>query len=79
MDEITSSYLEIRKAPAFLAGLAPLYKHFVGRPSPVFHAKNLSAKHGADSFVKREDVNLTGTQARTDGSVLGCQWPELSW
>jgi len=60
MDEITASYMEIRKDPEFLEELASLYKHFVGRPSPIFHAKHLSKKYGADIYLKREDLNHTG-------------------
>jgi len=60
MDEITASYMEIRKDPEFLEELASLYQHFVGRPSPIFHAKHLSKKYGADIYLKREDLNHTG-------------------
>ncbi|SFL95296.1 tryptophan synthase subunit beta [Marinobacter zhejiangensis] len=60
MDEITEAYLEIREDPEFRRELAELYSHYVGRPSPVFHAKNLSRKFGADIFLKREDLNHTG-------------------
>ncbi|NMT19003.1 pyridoxal-phosphate dependent enzyme, partial [Vibrio parahaemolyticus] len=51
---------ECRKDPEFKAELARLYKHFVGRPSPIFHAENLSKKYGADIYLKREDLNHTG-------------------
>lgn len=60
MDEITQTYLEIREQPEFQAELTELYQHYVGRPSPIFHAKNLSAKFGADIYLKREDLNHTG-------------------
>lgn len=60
MDEITQAYLEIREDPAFREELAELYQHYVGRPSPVFHAKNLSQAYGADIYLKREDLNHTG-------------------
>jgi len=60
MDEITVSYNEIRKDPEFLEELASLYQHFVGRPSPIFHAKHLSQKYGSDIYLKREDLNHTG-------------------
>ncbi|GAA5215203.1 tryptophan synthase subunit beta [Corallincola platygyrae] len=60
MDEITKAYLTIRQEPDFLSELARLYKHFVGRPSPIFHAQNLSEKYGADIYLKREDLNHTG-------------------
>jgi tryptophan synthase beta chain len=60
MDEITASYEEIRQDPEFLEELTSLYQHFVGRPSPIFHAKHLSQKYGADIYLKREDLNHTG-------------------
>ncbi len=60
MDEISTSYDEIRKDPEFLNELAELYQHYVGRPSPVFYAKHLSRKYGADIYLKREDLNHTG-------------------
>lgn len=60
MDDITASYLDIRQDPDFISELTDLYTHFVGRPSPIFHAKNLSAKYGADIYLKREDLNHTG-------------------
>jgi len=60
MDEVTKAYEEIREDPEFRAELAELYKHYVGRPSPIFHAKNLSKKYGAPIYLKREDLNHTG-------------------
>ena len=60
MDEITASYNEIRQDPEFLEELTSLYQHFVGRPSPIFHAKHLSKKYGAEIYLKREDLNHTG-------------------
>ncbi|MCW8971660.1 MAG: tryptophan synthase subunit beta [Gammaproteobacteria bacterium] len=60
IDEITAAYLEIRQDPAFVEELSELYRHYVGRPSPIFHARNLSAKYGTDIYLKREDLNHTG-------------------
>lgn len=61
LDEITQSYEEIKKDPVFIEELRSLNKHFTGRPSPVFHAANLSKKiGGADIYLKREDLNHTG-------------------
>lgn len=61
MDEITQAYLEIVQDPAFLTELSTLQKHYVGRPSPVYHAKRLSeAVGGAQIYLKREDLNHTG-------------------
>lgn len=60
MNEITAQYDECRQDPAFQTELARLYKHFVGRPSPIFHAENLSQKYGVEIYLKREDLNHTG-------------------
>jgi len=60
IDEITEEYLKIRDDPEFITELTDLYNHYVGRPSPIFHAKNLSAKYGTDIYLKREDLNHTG-------------------
>ena len=60
MDEITASYLAIRQDESFIRELTDLYQHYVGRPSPIFHAKNLSRKYGAGIYLKREDLNHTG-------------------
>jgi len=60
MEEISTSYDEIRQDPEFLEELASLYQHYVGRPTPIFHAKHLSAKYGADIYLKREDLTHTG-------------------
>jgi tryptophan synthase beta chain len=60
IDDIASSYLSIRQDPDFIAELTDLYQHFVGRPSPIFHAKNLSEKYGTGIYLKREDLNHTG-------------------
>ena len=60
MDEIASSYEDIRKDPEFLNELADLYQHYVGRPTPIFHAKHLSEKYGAEIYMKREDLTHTG-------------------
>ena len=60
MKEINDAYQICRQDPQFQAELARLYKHFVGRPSPIFHAQNLSEKYGIDIYLKREDLNHTG-------------------
>ncbi len=61
LDEITAAYLEIKNDDAFNKELKSLYQDFVGRPSPVFYAKNLSEKlGGAQIYMKREDLNHTG-------------------
>lgn len=58
--EIADAYEAIIQDESFLKELQNLYQHYVGRPSPLFHAKRLSAKHGANIYLKREDLNHTG-------------------
>ena len=61
MNEIDQAYEEICKSKAFQDQLADLYSKYVGRPSPIFHAKRLTEKAGgAQIYLKREDLNHTG-------------------
>ncbi len=61
MDQITVAYENIRQDQDFIAELDTLYRDYVGRPSPIFEARRLSAKlGGARIFFKREDLNHTG-------------------
>ncbi|MEQ1825017.1 MAG: tryptophan synthase subunit beta, partial [Pirellula sp.] len=61
LDELTVEYGRAMADPDFHAELNELLKRFVGRPSPLYHAKRLS-KHlgGAQIWLKREDLNHTG-------------------
>ena len=61
LDELRDQYEKLRTDPAFLAEFAHELKHYVGRPSPVYHARRLSEKSGgAQIWFKREDLNHTG-------------------
>jgi len=61
LEEITQAYYKAKADPSFRDELADLYRHYVGRPSPVFYAKNLTRKlGGARIYLKREDLNHTG-------------------
>ena len=61
MNDINTSYEEICACPEFQAELASLFTDYVGRPSPIFHAKRLSEQlGGAQIYLKREDLNHTG-------------------
>jgi tryptophan synthase beta subunit len=61
MEDITKTYLDIRSKPTFRDELAGLLKHYVGRPSPIFFAENLTRRcGGAKIYFKREDLNHTG-------------------
>ncbi|MHB1993549.1 tryptophan synthase subunit beta [Metallibacterium scheffleri] len=59
--ELSATYLKLRDDPAFQAELAHDLKHYVGRPSPIYHAQRLSREvGGAQILLKREDLNHTG-------------------
>jgi len=59
--ELTEAYERYRKDPEFLAEMQHDLRHFVGRPSPLYHAERWSRKlGGAQVYLKREDLNHTG-------------------
>jgi tryptophan synthase beta chain len=61
LDELRTQYEKLRNDPAFIEEFEYELKHYVGRPSPVYHAKRLSQKcGGAQIWLKREDLNHTG-------------------
>lgn len=61
LNEIDQAYEEIREKPEFQQELRDLFNHYVGRPSPIFHAQRLSTiLGGAQIYLKREDLNHTG-------------------
>jgi len=61
LDELKRAYAEVQNDPAFIKEFQYELKHFVGRPSPIYHAARLSRElGGAQIFLKREDLNHTG-------------------
>src|SRR5215203_4698303 len=59
--ELVAAYEEARADPAFQAEIDRLAEHYVGRPTPLYEAKRLSAESGgARIFLKREDLAHTG-------------------
>jgi len=61
LDELKAQYESARRDPAFAAELEHELKHYVGRPSPVYHAERWSRElGGAQIWLKREDLNHTG-------------------
>ncbi len=70
VEELRQQYLHYQNDPEFKAELAYELKHYVGRPSPIYHAKRLS-EHlgGAQIYLKREDLNHTG--AHKINSAMG--------
>jgi len=62
MKKVGEEYEKIKSDPTFLEELSNLRKSFIGRPSPIYHCKNLSDKiGGAQIYLKREDLNHTGS------------------
>jgi len=61
LDELKAAYETALADPAFMAEFRHELAHFVGRPSPVYHAARLSREiGGAQIHLKREDLNHTG-------------------
>jgi tryptophan synthase beta chain len=58
--ELERAWLDARQDPAFRAVLDELLATYVGRPSPLYHARRLSERCGTDVFLKREDLLHTG-------------------
>ena len=61
LDELKAAYAHYRNEPQFQAEFRYELKHFVGRPSPIYHAARTSRElGGAQIYLKREDLNHTG-------------------
>ncbi len=61
LDELKHAYEKFRDDPEFIAEFRYDLKHYVGRPSPVYHCKRWSGLlGGAQIYLKREDLNHTG-------------------
>lgn len=61
LEELKDAYERCRKDPEFIKELEYELKHYVGRPSPIYHARRLSERlGGAQIYIKREDLNHTG-------------------
>ena len=68
--QLREAYERYRQDPAFLAEFAYELKHYVGRPTPVYHADRMSREMGgAQIYLKREDLNHTG--AHKINNVIG--------
>ena len=61
LDQLRQAYAHYQNDPEFLEEFHRELKHFVGRPSPIYHAKRWSEQlGGAQIYFKREDLNHTG-------------------
>ncbi|CAH0439443.1 tryptophan synthase subunit beta [Ralstonia pseudosolanacearum] len=70
LDELRAAYARYQHDPEFIKEYEYELKHFVGRPSPIYHARRLT-EHcgGAQIYLKREDLNHTG--AHKVNNVIG--------
>ncbi|AXF24067.1 tryptophan synthase subunit beta [Burkholderia pyrrocinia] len=70
LDELRAAYEKFQNDPDFVAEYERELKHFVGRPSPIYHAQRWSETlGGAQIYLKREDLNHTG--AHKINNVIG--------
>ena len=61
LHELNLEYAKAKVDPAFVKEFQHVLKHYVGRPSPIYHAERLSNElAGAQIYLKREDLNHTG-------------------
>lgn len=60
LDELAEAYYDAVGDAAFMAEYRNLLANYVGRPSPLYHAANLSRIYGTNIYLKREDLNHTG-------------------
>jgi tryptophan synthase beta chain len=70
IEELRAAYAKYQHDPEFLREFEYELKHFVGRPSPIYHAERMSREQGgAQIYLKREDLNHTG--AHKINNVIG--------
>ncbi len=72
LNHLYEVFLSYKDEPEFKAEFANLLKTFVGRPSPLYKAENLSKLVGSTIYLKREDLNHTGSHKinNTLGQIL---------
>ena len=70
LTELREAYAKYQNDPEFIAEFQSELAHYVGRPSPVYHASRMSREMGgAQIYLKREDLNHTG--AHKINNVIG--------
>ena len=70
--ELQENYLKIIESEGFKSEFKNLLKHYLGRSTPLYHAKNLSHKYQTNVYLKREDLNHTGSHKMNNalGQIL---------
>ncbi len=67
VEELEQAFKEIKRDKEFKKRFKKLLKDYNGRPTPLFHAENMTRElNGADIFIKREDLNHTGAHKITN-------------
>ncbi|MBT5953286.1 tryptophan synthase subunit beta [bacterium] len=61
LDDLYKTYIKLKKTPSFRKEFNKLLKDYVGRPTPLTYAKRLSNELGFEVYLKREDLNHTGS------------------
>lgn len=61
VETLKNSYLNIINDPSFQKEYNDLLRDYAGRPSPLYLANRLSQKYGCKIYLKREDLNHTGS------------------
>jgi len=56
LEQLAEAYDDLADSEEFTAELDALLRDFAGRPTPLFHASNLSERYGAEIYLKREDL-----------------------
>ena len=72
VSDLQQAYLSILESAEFQAEYRALLRDYVGRPSPLYFARRLSERYGAQLYLKREDLNHTGAHKinNTVGQIL---------
>ncbi|MFP4025028.1 MAG: tryptophan synthase subunit beta [Thiohalospira sp.] len=72
IEELRKKYLEIIQSKSFIHDFKSLLRDYVGRPSPLFYAQRLSEHFNIHIYLKREDLNHTGSHKinNTIGQIL---------
>ena len=72
VEELRKRYMDILESDSFKQEFSELLKNYAGRPSPLFHAKRLSEQYSTNIWLKREDLNHTGSHKlnNTIGQIL---------
>lgn len=61
VEELKDAFHSFRNDPTFKEDYADLMKAYVGRPTPLYFSRKLSSHYGCKIFLKREDLNHTGS------------------